>query len=103
LKLRIAQMTQMMSQLRTTNTCDTRERADCDWGAHAARVLFFGRRPKTFHVADLNVVEITNSEFTRLRQPFGQRPERCTPAARAPQNCARICFSALSVSSVVQT
>jgi len=63
----------------------------------------FGRRPKTFHVADLDVVEITNSEFTRPRQPFGQRPERCTPAACAPQNCAYVCVSALSVSSVLQT
>ena len=45
-----------------------------------ARVLFSAAGRK-LHAADLDAVEITNSEFAKFRQPFGQRPERCTPAA----------------------
>src|SRR5262245_16627258 len=56
-------------------------------GSTRSRVVF-GRRPKIFHVAELDVCRISNSEFARLRQRFSQRRKRCTPAASAPQSFA---------------
>src|SRR5438874_4047846 len=57
--------------------------------ANVPRVLFSAVGRKASMLQNRTSCE-KSTEFARLRQPFGHRPTRCTPAACAPQSMIRV-------------